>query len=266
MAAKLKDIIVIKLGGSVFDNKDTSLKDIVQLQKQGRHIVIVHGGASTVTRWLKRLGIPTTIVHGERVTDAATLEVVTAILCGLVNKEIVAAIIAAGAQAVGISGADGGLIQARMRNQEMGLMGDVVRVNPEPLLTLLKSGFIPVVAPVSLFSFDRPEGAPLLLNINGDPAAGEIAASLGAEKLIFLTDVPGIRDAEGKHIEKLKASEAQALLESGVASGGMVPKVKACLKALSGGAAACIIDGKQPHILLKEISGGAAGTTIEKDG
>jgi len=265
MTAKLKDIIVIKLGGSIFDNKDTSLKDIVELQKQGRHIVIVHGGASKVTGWLKRLDIPTKIVHGERVTDAASLEVVTAVLCGLVNKEIVAAIIAGGGRAVGICGVDGGLIQARMRSREMGLMGDVVNVNPSPLLALLRDGFIPVVAPVSLRA-ERQAAASLLINVNGDPAAGEIAAALGAEKLIFLTDVPGIRDADGRHIDKIKAGAAAALLDSGVAVGGMVPKVKACLKALSGGAAACIIDGNQPHILLKEVDGGAAGTTIEKDG
>jgi len=265
MTEELKDIIVIKLGGSIFDDKDTSLKDIVELQKHGRHVVIVHGGAAKVTGWLKKMDIPTTIIHGERVTDAATLEVVTAVLCGLVNKEIVATIIEGGGKAVGICGADGALIQAKQRSAEMGLMGDAVKVNPEPLLALLKAGFIPVVAPVSLHSFERPDDVPLLININGDPAAGEIAAALCAEKLVFLTDVPGIRDGEGKHIDKIKAAAARRLVESGVAFGGMVPKVRACLRALSGGACACIIDGKQPHNLLKEIDGEAAGTTIEND-
>lgn len=266
MADKLDKITVVKLGGSIFDNKDTTISDTVHLQKQGQNLVIVHGGANMVNKWLRRLNIPTKIVHGERVTDEATLEVVTAILAGLVNKEIVAAIIAAGGQAAGLSGVDGGLIQARMRNKEMGYMGDAVRVNPAPLVALLKAGIIPVVAPVSLHSFDKPEGAPRLLNINGDPAAGEIAAAIGAERLIFLTDVDGIRDKEGRLLPHLSPKEAEGLLASGVASGGMVPKVRACLKALSGGVTTCVIDGNQPHILLKEMEAGGCGTTIGREG
>lgn len=263
MTAKLSKVIVIKLGGSMFANRDTTISDIVHLQKQGRQLVIVHGGGNMVTRWLTRLGIPTKIVHGERITDEATLEVVTAVLAGLVNKEIVATIIAAGGQAVGISGVDGGLIQARMRNREMGYMGDVVRVDPTLLATLLETGIMPVVAPVSLHSFDRPAKAPRLININGDPAAGEITAAIGAERLIFVTDVDGIRDKSGKLLARLSADEAAALLASGVASGGMVPKLRACLKALSGGATASIINGNQPHILLKEVESGDCGTTIK---
>ncbi len=262
MEIELNKVIVVKLGGSIFHNKDTTVADIVKLQQQGRQLVIVHGGANIVNGWLKRLDIPTRIIHGERATDAATLEVVAAVLGGLVNKEIVAAIIDAGGQAVGISGADGGLLQAKMRNKEMGYMGNVVRVNPAPLVALLGAGIIPVVSPVSLHAVDRPKGAPRLLNINGDPAAGEIAAAIGAERLIFLTDVAGINDGSGRLLADLTPEEAEALLASGVASGGMVPKVRACLKALSGGAAACIIDGNQPHILLKEIEEGGCGTRI----
>jgi len=264
LGSKLNKVIVVKLGGSIFDNKDTTISDIVRLQKQGRQLVVVHGGANIVTQWLTKLGIPTRFVHGERITDKATLEVVTAVLAGLVNKEIVAAIMAAGGQAVGISGADGGLIQGRIRNKEMGYMGNVVRVNPAPLVALLKAGLIPVVAPVSLHAYNRPETAPRLLNINGDPAAGEIAAAIGAERLIFLTDVAGIGDRSGKLLTSLSPDEAEALLASGVASGGMVPKIRACLRALSGGATACIIDGNQPHILLKEIEAGGCGTIIKK--
>jgi acetylglutamate kinase len=184
------------------------------------------------------------------------------VLGGLVNKEIVAAIFAAGGQAVGISGADGGLLQAKMRNEEMGYMGNVVRVDPAPLMALLMAGIVPVVSPVSLHAVDRPKGAPRLLNINGDPAAGEIAAAINAERLIFLTDVDGIRDDSGRLLADLTPEEAEALLTSGVASGGMIPKVKACLRGISGGAIACVIDGNQPHILLKEIEEGGCGTRI----
>jgi len=211
---------------------------------------------------LKRLGISTGFLDGERVTDEATLEVVTAILGGLVNKEIVAAIIASGGQAVGISGVDGALIQGRIRDKERGLMGAVEQVNPAILLAVLKSGFVPVVSPVSLYSVDRPDKAPLLLNINGDPAAGAIAAAIGAEKLIFLTDVAGIFDQSGKLLSHLSPDEAEALMHSRVASGGMIPKIKACLRALSGASTVCIIDGKQPHALLREVEEGNYGTTI----
>ncbi len=264
MTDKLSKVIVVKFGGSILDNKDTSVADVVKLQKQGRKLVIVHGGASVVNRWLKRLNIPTQIVHGERITDAATLEVVTAILAGLVNKEIVATIIAAGGQAVGISGVDGGLIKAKMRNKEMGYMGDAVSINPAPLAALLKAGFIPVVAPVSLHTFGQLAEAPRLLNINGDPAAGEIAAAIGAEKLIFLTDVAGILDKSDSLLSRLSTAEAEVLLTSGVATGGRVAKVRACLKALSGGTTACIIDGSKPHSLRREVTEGGCGTTIVK--
>ena len=255
-------VIVIKIGGATFGSHETAIEDIVYLQKQGRPLVIVHGGANLVTEWLTRQGISTRFVQGERVTDEATLEVVTAVLAGLANKEIVASIIAAGGKAVGISGVDGALIEGKIKDKEMGYMGAVVKVNPAPLLALLKSGFVPVVAPVSLHSFNKPEKAPLLLNINGDTVAGEIAAAISAEKLIFLTDVAGIFDQSGKLLSHLSPAEAEALMHSGVASGGMIPKIKASLRALSGAATVCIIDGKQPHALLKEIEEGNYGTTI----
>ncbi len=260
----MKNVIVIKMGGSTFDKRDTTIEDIVSLQKRGKSLVIVHGGANVVTGWLKRLDIPTRFVHGERVTDAATLDVVTAVLAGLVNKEIVAAINNLGGWAVGISGIDGALIQGKMKNKEMGFMGGVVKINPAPLEALLKAGFVPVVSPLSMHSFDRPDGAPLIININGDPAAGDIAAALGAERIIFLTDVVGIRDQSGNLLSRLSVSEAETLLASGVASGGMVPKINACLRALTGTSIARIIDGRQPHALIKEIEEQGGGTTIYK--
>ena len=200
---ELVKVIVIKIGGSTFESRDTTIEDIVALQKQGKSMVIVHGGGVTVTEWLTRQGVSTRFVRGERVTDMPTLEVVTAVLAGLVNKEIVAAINSLGGQAVGISGVDGALIQGRMKDKEMGYMGTVVKVDSALLEVLLKAGFIPVISPLGLYAFDRPEEAPPIVNINGDPVAGEIAAALGAERLIFMTNVAGINDQSGKVISSL---------------------------------------------------------------
>ncbi len=258
------EVIVIKIGGSTFESRDTTIEDIVALQKQGKSMVIVHGGGVTVTEWLTRQGVSTRFVRGERVTDIPTLEVVTAVLAGLVNKEIVAAINSLGGRAVGISGVDGALIQGRMKDKEMGYVGTVVKVDPTPLEALLKAGFIPVVAPLSLHTFDRPEGAPPIVNINGDPVAGEIAAALGAERLILMTNVAGISDQSGRVISSLSAGEAEALIASGVASGGMIPKINACLRALTSAAVTRIIDGREPHALIDELEGRGGGTAIYK--
>ena len=263
MDNELDKAIVVKLGGSMFDSSETTISDIVHFQKQGKPLVIVHGGQNLVTKWLTKQGATTTFSQGERITDEVTLEMVTAVLAGLVNKEIVAAIITAGGQAVGISGVDGALIQGKIKDKKMGYTGSVVRVNRTLLMSLLDSGFIPVVAPVSLHSFDKPDGTPLLLNINGDTVAGEIAAAIGAEKLIFLTDIDGIHDDSGKFLSCLSPAEAEALLVSGVASRGMIPKIKACLRATSNTATSCvIIDGRGRHALLSEIEVGGSGTTI----
>jgi acetylglutamate kinase len=260
----LAKVIVVKLGGAIFGSHDTTIEDIVKLQQQGKSLVIVHGGANVVTGWLSRRGISTQFVDGERVTDKPALEMVTAVLAGLVNKEIVAAINSLGGQAVGISGVDGALIQGKIKDKKLGYMGTVVKVNTAPLKALLQAGYVPVVSPLSLHSFDKPDDAPQILNINADPVAGEIAAATGAERLIFLTDVVGICDQSGKLLPQLSPDEAEALMASGVASGGMIPKIKACLRALSNTSITCIIDGRQPHALLKEIEGHGGGTTIRK--
>jgi len=264
LSTKLNEIIVVKLGGSIFDSKDTTIRDVVYLQKQGKPLVLVHGGANIVTKWLTRQNTNTDFYQGERVTDQASLEMVTAILGGLVNKEIVAAINTSGGKAVGISGVDGALIQGKIRNKEMGYVGNVVKVDQSILIALLESGFIPVIAPVSLHSFDRPPEAPLLLNINGDTIAGEIAAASGAQRLIFLTDVNGIYDESNRLLPCLSPSEAEELLTSGVASGGMIPKLKACLRALSNTSATCVIvDGRKQHALRNEVEVGGSGSIIK---
>ncbi len=260
----MKDITVIKIGGSTFGNRDTTIEDIVALQKKGKSLVVVHGGGGNVTDWLKRLGIETKFVRGERVTDLPTLEVATAVLAGLSNKEITAAINVAGGKAVGISGIDGALVESKAKSKEMGYVGEVVKVNPAVLQTLLEAGFIPVVSSISLYSVDKPGDAPPMINVNADPAAGDLAAAIGAERLIFMTDVAGISGASGQVLPKISAGEAESLIASGVIAGGMIPKVNACLKALKTGSITRIIDGRKPHALLKEFDGQEGGTTIYK--
>ncbi len=255
-------VTIIKMGGVVLDSSDTTVEDMVYLQRQGKSLVIVHGGGNLVTEWLSRQKIPTRFVQGERVTDRPALEVAIAVLAGLANKELVAVINNSGGRAVGISGVDGALIEGRIKDKEMGYVGTVVRVNTAPLKAILQAGYIPIVSPVSLNPFDKVGEVPPILNINGDPVAGEIAAAIGAERLVFLTDVAGICDQQGKLLPRLSSSEAEALIASGVASGGMIPKIKACLVALSAAASARIIDGRQPHALLREIEGQGGGTTI----
>lgn len=254
--------IVIKIGGSTLGSHDTTLEDLVSLQKAGVPAVVVHGGAKEVTDWLTRLNISTTFVNGLRVTDLETLKVVTAVLGGLVNKELVSGIWRLGGKAVGLSGADGNLIQAKNKTPELGYTGEELMVDVSLLRTLLKEGYMPVIAPVCLGLYQKGNKETNLINVNGDTAAAEIAAVLGAEKLIFLTDVPGIYDSSRKLIAKLSCEAARELIKSGTASGGMVAKVEACLMALPRVSLTRIIDGTAPHALLNEIEGKGAGTTI----
>ncbi len=256
--------IVVKIGGSTFGNHDTTLEDLITLQKEGLSIVVVHGGGQTASDWLSRLGIPTRFIMGLRVTDAESLKVVTAVFSGLVNKELVVGIQALGGKAVGLSGSDGNLLQATIKNLELGYVGEIVKVDTAPLSLLLGNGYMPVVAPISAGIVDDKM---TLLNVNGDAAAGEIAAAVGAEKLVFLTDVDGIHDSSGKAMPRLTIAEAKNMITSGVASGGMIPKIEACLKALTTTPIARIIDGGVPHALLNVIASEAkqsqlGGTTI----
>ena len=243
---------------------DTAIEDIVGLQRQGKSPVVVHGGGKLITEWLEKQGIPSRFIQGERVTDKATLEVATSVLAGLVNKEIVAEIHKLGGRAVGISGVDGAIIEGEIREKEKGYVGAVVKVNTALLEALLESNFIPVIAPIGLNSSIRQDGDPPTLNFNADVVAGEIAAAIGAERLIFLTDVAGVSDRSSKLLTRLSPDEAKALIASGVASGGMIPKIKACLRALSTTSTTCIIDGRKSHALLKELNGEITGTIIQQ--
>ena len=259
-----KNVIVVKIGGSTLGTHDTTLEDLVDLQQKGESLVVVHGGAKVTSEWLARLGIPTSFVNGLRVTDAETLKVVTAALSGLVNKELVVAIQSLGGKAVSVSGCDGSLLRASIRSRDLGYVGEIVAVDTTPLRLLLDAGYMPVVSPVS---FGLAEGRTMLLNVNGDTAAGEIAAALAAEKLIFLTDVDGIHDGSGKTIPCLNLARAKDALSSGVASGGMVPKLEASLRALTTAKAVRIIDGRAAHTLRDDVSRQArqnksGGTTI----
>jgi acetylglutamate kinase len=245
-------IVVVKIGGSTLGSHDTTLEDLVELQKQGKSLVVVHGGGKVSSEWLGRLGIPTTFANGLRITDDETLKVVVAALGGLVNKELVVAIQALGGKAVGLSGCDGKLLWATAKSPALGYVGEIVAVDPTPLNLLLGAGYMPVVAPVSL---GVVEGRATLLNVNGDTAAGEIAMALGAEKLVFLTDVDGIRDGSSQTIPRLNLAEAGALLTSGVASGGMVPKLEASVRALTTIQVVRIIDGRTAHALLDDNAG-----------
>ena len=255
------NVIVVKLGGSVFDSRDTTLTDMVSLQKSGYRLIVVHGGAKMVTGWCADLGIKSQFHEGERVTDRKSLDVVTAVLAGLANKETVAAIIRAGGRAVGLSGVDGGLVKGRVRDTKLGYIGEVTQVNPDVLNALLSVGFMPLVSPVS-FNDTTDVNEPLLLNINGDTVAGDIAAAIRSSKLIYLTDVTGIRGADGNVLEIINAAEALALLESGIAAGGMIPKLKSCITASRAGVTCHIIDGRRPHALTEAVTGRVTGTTV----
>lgn len=254
--------IVVKIGGSTLGSHDTTLPGLVALQREGVEVVVVHGGGSVISRWMQRQGIPPQFVGGLRVTDADSLEIVVAVLGGLINKELVSLLRQLGGKCIGISGIDAGMLTCAIANPELGYVGEIRAVNPAPIRALLDAGYIPMIAPLGVHQFDGTENQGKPLNINGDTVAGELARELRADRLIFLTDVPGVMDSGGRVIPRLDRRRANTLLNSGVAGGGMIPKLQACLRALDGAPAADIIDGRRPNALLDCLQGRAAGTTI----
>ena len=254
--------IVVKIGGSTLGSHDTTLKDLVTLQNEAERVVVVHGGGNVINQWMQRQGIPPRFVDGLRVTDAASLEIVVAVLTGLINKELVSQLHDFGGRAIGISGIDGGLLEAHVANPELGYVGEISKVNSGLLQTLLDSGYIPMIAPLARQGPDGSEHSGGALNINGDTVAGELAHALGAARLIFLTDVEGIMDGNGRVIRRLDRRRARLLFNSGIVRGGMIPKLAACLRALERSPVAEIIDGRQPGALLDCVRGNATGTTI----
>ncbi|MFM7408421.1 MAG: acetylglutamate kinase [Cuspidothrix sp.] len=247
--------VVVKYGGAAMKDsnlKDKVIRDVVFLSCVGLRPILVHGGGPEINSWLGKLGIEAQFKNGLRVTDAPTMDVVEMVLVGRVNKEIVALINQAGGMSVGLCGKDGHLITARPQGEEgIGFVGEVSNVNIKILETLSSNGYIPVVSSVAA---DETGQA---YNINADTVAGEIAAALGAEKLILLTDTRGIlKDYKDPStlIPKVDIREARQLIADGIVSGGMIPKVNCCVRSLAQGVkAAHIIDGRIPHALLLEV-------------
>jgi len=254
--------IVIKIGGSTLGNHDTTLRDLVALRQEGFNPIVVHGGGKVITEWMGKQGVRPKFVGGLRVTDAASLDIAIAVLTGLINKTLVSSILAIGGKAIGISGADGGMLTGRMKDPELGLVGSITKVNPEPIKAILDFGYIPVIAPVAVHSSDGSSYDGTLLNINADTAAGEIAAALGADRLLFLTDVEGVLDSSHRLIPRLTERQATGLMHSNVAQGGMIPKLEACVTALRHGSVAQIVDGRNKGALHDTVTGKSIGTRI----
>jgi acetylglutamate kinase len=256
---------VVKYGGAAMEEerlKKEFAKDVVLLKYVGINPVIVHGGGPQIERMLNKLNIPTRFVDGLRVTDEQTLQIVEMVLSGSINKEIVQEIHNMGGQAIGLSGKDGKLIVAeRIKGKDIGFVGEVVGVNARIIKDISNSGYIPVIAPLAAGADGNT------YNVNADTAAGSIAKALMAEKLVLLTDVPGVLDADLKPISGLKTSEARELIKSDTVRGGMIPKIKCCLDALHGGVKKThIIDGRVPHALLLEVfTDSGIGTQIAGD-
>ena len=251
---------VIKYGGHAMGDAELAqifARDIVLLKQVGIHPVVVHGGGPQIGRMLDRLQIRSEFIDGLRVTDAETVEIVEMVLSGSINKEIVAAISAAGGTAVGLSGKDGQLIMAQKLTRsrrggeaspDLGYVGEPTEVNVGMLTRLEQAGMIPVIAPIGAGS----DGA--TFNINADTVAGIVAAAAKATRLLLLTDITGVLDKAGNLIAELTVSRARELIADGTISGGMIPKIETCISAIEGGLeAAVIIDGRVPHALLLEI-------------
>lgn len=247
-------VVVVKYGGNAMTEPDlarTFAEDVVLMASVGLKPVVVHGGGPQIGELLGRLGIETEFRDGLRVTDAATLDVARMVLVGKVNRDIVGALNVHGPLAVGLSGEDAGLIQASARHPDLGFVGDVTSVNPTILRRLLAEDLIPVVSTI---------GADLegqAYNINADTVAGAVAQALDAEKVVYLTDVEGLlRDVEDLDslISYTTVDELQAMVDDGTLTGGMIPKIDACLHAVRGGVrSAHILDGRLPHVLLLEL-------------
>ncbi len=252
--------LVIKLGGSTLEHQKSVLQDIVWLRALGAYPVLVHGGGPYINEWLEKLHIPTRFEQGLRVTDAMTLEVVRMVLLGQVNQGLVVMTAQLGGRAIGLSGTDGNMVRAHMINEQLGFVGEVEAVDPTLVQELINQGYIPIIAPLG----QGPDGT--CLNINADLVASHLAGALNAEKLIFLSNVVGICRADGSLISELDEAEAKQLIADGVISGGMIPKVSACLDALCAVPRVHIVDGREPHVLLRELfTDQGAGTMIKRN-
>ena len=258
--------VVIKYGGNAMTSeslKQQVMEDICLLQLVGVRVVLVHGGGPEINDMMARVGKEPKFVDGLRVTDAETMEIVQMVLAGKVNKSLVNLLEMKGGKAMGLSGMDGGLIHARMKDERLGFVGQITKVNIAPVADLLDKGYIPVISTIGCDS----EGN--TYNINGDTAAAFIAGALGAQRLIMMTDVAGIlrdKDDPATLIRELNVSQAVQLFQEGVIAGGMIPKVDCCIEAIHLGVEKVIImDGRIPHAILMELlTDEGAGTMVER--
>lgn len=259
-------IVVIKYGGNAMVNdqlKQQVMEDITLLWLIGVQVVLVHGGGPEINEVMTKLGKQTTFVNGLRVTDAETVDIVQMVLAGKVNKSLVNLIQTKGGHAVGLSGIDGGIIEACVKDEALGFVGKITKIRTQPITDLLEKNYIPVI---STIASDRQGN---IYNINGDTAAAYIAGALGAERLIMMTDIAGLledKDDPSTLIPQITITEAEKLFENGVVSGGMIPKVECCIEALNHGVKNVIImDGRIPHSILMELlTDEGAGTMVTK--
>ena len=258
--------VVIKYGGNAMINEELKqqvMEDIALLWLIGVKVVLVHGGGPEISQTMKQLGKEAVFIDGLRVTDKETVDIVQMVLAGKINKTLVNLIQMKGGHAVGLSGIDGGILEAKVKDERLGYVGEITKVRPQPIQDLLEKNYIPVVSTVAS---DRQGNT---YNINGDTAAAYLAGALGAERLIMMTDIAGIlrdKDDPSTLIPHITVSEAKKLYDEGIISGGMIPKVDCCIEALEHGVNNVVImDGRIPHSILMELlTDEGAGTMVMK--
>jgi len=261
------EIVVIKYGGNAMINEELKqqvMEDICLLWLIGVKVVLIHGGGPEISQTMKKLGKEAVFLNGLRVTDKETVDIVQMVLAGKVNKTLVNLLQIKGGHAVGLSGIDGGIIEAKMKDERLGYVGEITKIRTQPITDLLEKNYIPVISTVAS---DRQGNT---YNINGDTAAAYIAGALNAKRLIMMTDIDGIlrdKDDPSTLIHKLTVSEAKGLYDEGIISGGMIPKVDCCIEAISKGVQTVVInDGRVPHSILMELlTDEGAGTMVTGD-
>ena len=261
------EIVVVKYGGNAMINEELKqqvMEDICLLWLIGVKVVLIHGGGPEISETMKKLGKQAQFVDGLRVTDKETVDIVQMVLAGKVNKTLVNLLQIKGGHAVGLSGIDGGIIEARMKDERLGYVGEITKIRTQPILDLLQHNYIPVISTVAS---DRQGNT---YNINGDTAAAYIAGALSAKRLIMMTDIDGIlrdKDDPSTLIHKLTVSQAKGLYDEGIISGGMIPKVDCCIEAIEKGVETVVInDGRVPHSILMELlTDEGAGTMVTGD-
>ena len=254
-------IIVIKIGGSTLGEGDSTIPDIISIKKSGYYPVIIHGGGKEINEWIKKLGIMPEFVNGLRKTNKITLDIAIAVLTGLVNSQLVAEFNNLNQNVIGLSGLDGNILRAKIKSPDLGYVGEIVETNISFIKRIIELNLIPIISPAAL-NINSENTNDQILNINADTAAGHIAKSLNANMLIFQTDVPGVMDIRKRIIPHMTTLQARELIDTGVAIGGMIPKIEACIFASKKINTGYIIDGRIKGALTDCISGKKIGTKI----